>query len=93
MAEMQSSQPETLKRMNSVVGISSKAFRWVGEMEEIAATFAAAGATPLIHEGAAETFQMIADSPIGNERPETVDRSRSLHETVKLYGASPARRA
>lgn len=93
MAEMQSSQPETVKRMGSVVGISSKAFRWVGEMEEIAATFAAAGATSKIHEGAAETFQMIADSPIGDERPETVDRSRSLHETVKLYASAPARRA
>jgi 3-hydroxyisobutyrate dehydrogenase-like beta-hydroxyacid dehydrogenase len=93
MAEMQSSQPETVKRMSGVVGISSKAFRWVGEMEEIAATFAAAGATSKIHEGAAETFQMIADSPIGDERPETVDRSRSLHETVRLFSSAPARRA
>ena len=85
MAEIASSQPETLKRMNSVTGISSKAFRWVGEMEEIAATFADAGSTPLIHQGAAEIFQLIADSPIGDERPETVDRSRSLHDTVKLF--------
>ena len=91
IAEMESSQPETVKRMGSVVGVSSKAFRWVGEMEEIASTFADAGSTPLIHEGAAAIFQMIADSPVGDERPETVDRSRGLHETVKLFRQAPAR--
>ena len=91
IAEMESSQPETLKRMGGVAALSARAFRWVGEMEEIAATFAAAGATPKIHEGAADTFQMIADSPIGHERPETVDRSRSLHETVKLFASVPVK--
>jgi hypothetical protein len=64
---------------------SARAHRWIGEMEEIAATFAAAGVTPKLHEGSADMFQMIADSPIGDERPETVDRSRSLHDTVRLF--------
>ena len=85
LAEISSGQPDTAKKMERVSTLSDRAFRWIGEMEEIAATFAEAGASPKIHEGAAETFQMIADSPIGHERPETVDRSRSLHDTIKLF--------
>jgi hypothetical protein len=43
--------------MDGVNSISAKAFRWIGGMEEIAATFEDAGSTPMIHMGAAETFQ------------------------------------
>jgi len=85
IAEMESRQPEMLKRVQGVAALSAKAHRWIGEMEEIASTFAAAGVTPKLHEGSADIFQVIADSPIGDERPETIDRSRSLHETVKLF--------
>ena len=91
IAEMESSQPETLKRMQGVSTLSARAFRWIGEMEEIAETFSSAGVTPKLHEGSAETFQMIADSSIGHERPETVDKSRSLHDTVRLF-ADPSNR-
>ncbi len=83
--ELESSQAETLKRMQGVATVSDRAFRWIGEMEEIAQTFADAGVTSKIHEGSRDVFQMIADSPIGHERPETVDRTRSLHDTVKLF--------
>lgn len=85
IAEMESSQPETLKRMQGVSTLSDRAFRWIGEMYEIASTFEAAGVTPKLHQGSADMFQMVADSPIGHERPETVDRSRSLHDTVKIF--------
>jgi 3-hydroxyisobutyrate dehydrogenase-like beta-hydroxyacid dehydrogenase len=85
LAEMSAGQADTVRKMERVSTLSDRAFRWIGEMEEIAATFADAGVTPKIHEGAAETFRMIADSPIGHERPETVDRSRSLHDTIKLF--------
>jgi hypothetical protein len=71
--------------MQGVAALSARAFRWIGEMEEIAATFADAGVTPKLHEGSADIFQVIADSSIGHERPETVDRSRSLHDTIKLF--------
>ncbi|MDA1296868.1 MAG: DUF1932 domain-containing protein [Chloroflexi bacterium] len=85
IAEMESSQPETVKRMQGVAALSARAFRWIGEMEEIAETFASDGVTPKFHQGSAETFQMIADSSIGHERPETVDRARTLHDTVRLF--------
>lgn len=84
IAEMEFSQQAVLRNMQGVNGLGAKAFRWIEEMEQIATTFGAAGGTPLMHKGAAETYQMIADSPIGDERPETIDRSRELADTVRL---------
>lgn len=81
--EMQGSQASTLAAMDGVKSISARAFRWIGEMEEIAATFEDAGATPKIHLGAAETFQQITDSSIGHERVGTVDTDRTLEETIE----------
>ena len=82
--ELGFSQGGMLEKMQSVNSLSAKAFRWVGEMEEIADTFDSAGVTPFLHRGAAAAFQMVADSEIGHERPETVDRSRSLEETTRI---------
>lgn len=85
--ELEESQGQRLQAMESIKTLSAKAFRWVGEMEEIAATYESAGVTPHFHQGAAEIFRMIADSPIGDERPETIDRNRSLEETVAIFAA------
>lgn len=87
LAELEESQGQRLRAMESIKTLSAKAFRWVGEMEEIAATYESAGVTPHFHQGAAEIFRMIADSPIGDERPETIDRNRSLEETVAIFAA------
>jgi len=85
--ELGESQAAMLKAMQSVRGLSAKAFRWVGEMEEIAKTYEEAGVTPHIHLGAAEICRKIAESSIGHERPETIDRNRTLEQTVKLLVA------
>jgi len=87
LKELEESQGQRLQAMESIKTLSAKAFRWVGEMEEIAATYESAGVTPHFHQGAAEIFRMIADSPIGDERPETIDRNRSLEETVAIFAA------
>ena len=84
IAEMEFSQQAVLRNMQGVNGLGAKAFRWIEEMEQISATFGAAGATPHMHKGAADTFSMIAGSGIGHERPETIDKSRPLRDTVKL---------
>ena len=86
-AEMSSSQANVLAQMQSVIGLPGKAFRWVGEMEEIAATFESVGVTGGFHHGAAEIFRIVAASPLGDERPETVDRNRTLWETVEVFAA------
>lgn len=85
--EMSSSQAKVLAQMQSVIGLPGKAFRWVGEMEEIAATFESVGVTGNFHHGAAEIFRMVADSPLGDERPETIDPNRTLQETVEVFAA------
>jgi len=82
--EISESRSQRLKSMESLKALSAKAFRWIGEMHEIASTYDQAGVTSHFHEGAAEIYQLITDSPIGHERPETVDRSRSLEETVAI---------
>jgi 3-hydroxyisobutyrate dehydrogenase-like beta-hydroxyacid dehydrogenase len=47
--------PETLSRAQR--SAASKGWRWIGEMEEIAATFAAAGLPDGFHRAAAEIFR------------------------------------
>lgn len=84
IAEMESSQQGVLNSMQGVKSLGAKAFRWIDEMEQISATFGSAGATPHMHKGAADIFRLVNDSPIGHERPETIDTSRSLRETVEL---------
>ena len=88
IAEMESSQKAVLSNMQGVNSLGAKAFRWIDEMEQISATFGAAGATPYLHRGAADVFRHVTASPIGHERPETVDTSRSLKETVELLAES-----
>jgi 3-hydroxyisobutyrate dehydrogenase-like beta-hydroxyacid dehydrogenase len=64
-----------------------KAYRWVGEMEEIAACFADLGMTPNILLGAADIFRLVADSPLGKETPETRDRSRTADGVIKALAS------
>ncbi len=84
-SELASSQANVLRQMQSVVSLPGKAFRWVGEMEEIAATFDSVGVTGDFHRGAAEVFRLVAASPLGNERPETIDPNRTLQETITAF--------
>lgn len=87
-AELAESQPAAQKAMQGITSVSGKAFRWVAEMEEIAATFTAVGVTPHLHEGAADIYRLIAASPIGDERPETIDHSRTLAQTIAIFAAT-----
>ena len=84
-AEFSSSQPERLDRMQTdLPELPANAHRWVGEMEEIAATFAHVGVTPLLHQGAAEVFSLLGATPFAEETPETLDRQRTLEQTISV---------
>lgn len=50
--------------------VPPKAYRWVPETREIAATFEAVGLTPLMLEGAAAMYVDIAQTSAGRESPE-----------------------
>ena len=88
-AEFQASQPEALGRMEAQLPrLPANAFRWIGEMEEIAATFEHAGVTPQFHLGAAEIFRLLSQTPFAREAPEEVDGSRTLAETIEVLARS-----
>ena len=62
-AEWSRSQPDLEARWQSASdSAAAKGWRWVGEMNEIAATFAAAGLPSGFHEAAAEMFERAADT-------------------------------
>ena len=61
LAEWRISQPQLLKRAEDAAsGSAPKAWRFVGEMEEIAATFAAAGLPDGFHRAAAEVWRRLS---------------------------------
>ena len=64
-------------------GTPPKAHRWIGEMEEIAGTFADLGLTPKFHQGAADIYRFIGQSPLADETPETLDTSRTLAQMIE----------
>jgi 3-hydroxyisobutyrate dehydrogenase-like beta-hydroxyacid dehydrogenase len=59
--EWKISQPDLSARAEGAAkGNAKKAWRFIGEMEEIAATFAAAGLPDAFHQGAAEIYRRLA---------------------------------
>jgi hypothetical protein len=83
-AEIADSVPAVFERLQAnIPRLPADSGRWIGEMEEIAETFAAAGVTPGFHEGAAEMFRLLASTPFADESPEEIDRSRTLKETIE----------
>jgi 3-hydroxyisobutyrate dehydrogenase-like beta-hydroxyacid dehydrogenase len=65
--ELAESQPQLLAAARrSVPPMLPKAYRWVAEMEEIAATFAALGLTPRMHQGAADVYRFVESAGLSN---------------------------
>ncbi|MBT4907466.1 MAG: NAD(P)-dependent oxidoreductase [Rhodospirillaceae bacterium] len=92
--ELSESQTQVLTRMEGrVPWLAADAERWSGEMLEIAKTFAEVGLTPLIHEGAADMFQLLAESSLASETRETADRSRTLEDAITAFSTSLSARA
>ena len=87
-AEFAFSQKGDLAAMHQrVPRLPADSERWIAEMEEIAATFAGAGVPSGFHEGAAEIFRLLARTPFAGETRETIDASRTLEESIKVYAA------
>jgi 3-hydroxyisobutyrate dehydrogenase-like beta-hydroxyacid dehydrogenase len=60
---------------NGIPSMPRRARRWVGEMEEIAATFEDLGLTPHIFEGAADMYRFIGDTPLADQTSRDPDPS------------------
>ncbi|MGR3715417.1 MAG: DUF1932 domain-containing protein [Thermohalobaculum sp.] len=86
VAEYADSQPAALQAMQGrVPRIPADAGRWIGEMEEIAATLAAAGVTTGFHDGAAEICRVLDRTPFALETRETLDRSRTIDQAIPVF--------
>lgn len=87
--ELRASQPAVRDWiLRNLPSMPPKAYRWVPETREIAATFEAVGLTPLMLQGAAETFAAIARTAPGQESPEQARvRARSGAEVVAALDA------
>lgn len=59
-----------------------KAYRWVPEMLEIAKTFEDSGLTPRILLGAADMYEMIAQTALGRESPEEARKQGRDGQTI-----------
>jgi hypothetical protein len=60
-----------------------KAYRWVPEMREIAATLESVSLPRATFDGAAQLYQLVADSELGRETPESRDRTRTGADVVR----------
>lgn len=87
--ELADSQPQFLAGARRLGGMVPKAYRWVAEMEEIAATFEQAGLTPLMLRGAAEVYRTVesarasAATPMDELDAVLAELRRSLGTSVK----------
>ena len=91
--ELRDSQQAVHARMAATVpGLPADAARWIGEMVEIAATFADAGVTPKFHQGAAEIFRLLAETRFATETRENMDPNRGLEEVIPVYAAGLRRK-
>ena len=86
LAEWQRSQPGVDKRSEAVTVQARKAWRWVGEMEEIAASFEAAGLPGGFHLAAADLYRRLEAFKAGTVPP-------ALSEVTAAIRRSPRRRS
>jgi 3-hydroxyisobutyrate dehydrogenase-like beta-hydroxyacid dehydrogenase len=88
-SELQDSQSTLLALIDrSLPSMPPKARRWVGEMEEIAATFEALNLPGGLHLGAAAMYRFIGGTPLGAESPEGRDPDRTAEAVVNLLAAA-----
>ena len=79
LAEWSRSQPDLPKRSeNAAKGTARKAWRWVGEMDEIAATFKGAGLPDGFHRGAGEVYRRMASYKDAPTPPSMEDVAKTL---------------
>ena len=86
VGELEASQPALFRRAEANIALlPADAARWVFEMQEIASTLRSVGLPGGFHDGAAAVFELLAQTPFAAETRETLDRSRSLDQAVRVY--------
>ena len=80
LAEWKLSQPDLQKRSEAVTAQARKAWRWIGEMEEIAASFEAAGLPGGFHLAAADLYRRLEGFKDGAAPPTLAEVIEALRE-------------
>jgi len=74
----------------SVPGMPLKAYRWVGEMEEVARTFTDLGLPAQMPEGAASLYRFVEGTLLGAETPERRQHGQTLEEVISILASALA---
>lgn len=83
--ELNTSQTELVTILTRAIpAMAPKAHRWIGEMLEIAETFEQVGLTDRTFQGAADIYQLVQHTSLGQETPEARDRDRSLSDVIAI---------
>ena len=61
--------------MSAIPSMPQRSRRWIGEMEEIAATFEELGLTPKILQGAADIYRFVGETPLADQTSRDPDPS------------------
>jgi 3-hydroxyisobutyrate dehydrogenase-like beta-hydroxyacid dehydrogenase len=91
LAEWKISQPQLLRESDAVPPKVRKAWRWVAEMEEIAASFEAAGLPGGFHHAAAEIYERLAAFKDAPAPPSLEEITAALRKGTKEQKKSLAR--
>jgi Domain of unknown function (DUF1932) len=87
--ELRESQAELFAWIErQVPRMPPKAYRWVGEMEEIARTYADVGLPPQMPEGAAALYRLVEQTALGDENPEERHLGQTLQEVIAILATT-----
>ncbi len=86
IAELETSQKALLKvAQDGLQRMPPKAHRWIGEMNELAATYQSLGFTPRMLAGAADMYRAVGQTALGRESPENQRQlDRSFDEFIAM---------
>ena len=79
LEEWTHAQPDALKRSEHARNSARKAWRWTGEMDEIAATFRDASLPDGFHAGASEVFRRLDDFKDSADPPSIDEITRAIN--------------
>lgn len=86
--QLQRGQAGTAERLDeAITRLPSLAGRYIGEMEQVAETMASIGLTPKMHDGAAELYRLLAETPLAAQRRDEIDPDRTPAETLAMLAA------
>ena len=68
----------------AILRLPSLSGRYIGEMEQVAETFASIGLPPGMHQAAAELFRLLNDTPLAGERRDEIDPDRTTEDVLAI---------